>query len=230
MMGRRVARLVAVLVCVAAAVFVPAPAWAHGTLAASAPVKGATLKQPVGTLMLAFTEQPPPFAYFVVTAPSGTRVDGRWSPGQPFRLDDPVREYTVVDGVWEPQLYHTGYPVTVPVAAWPEKGRYVARYQTVASDGDEVKGEIDFTYDGEIRPAPPGWQPPADPPSPQLAAAVGASRGPAAPVAPSAVAQAGPDDPPASGSSPWLLPGLLVAGAAVLLLLVLRRPAKGTPR
>lgn len=226
-MGRQAARLLAVLVCVLAALAVPGPAWAHGTLATSTPAKGATLKQPVDALTLAFTEQPPSFAYFTVTAPSGTRVDDRWSNGQPFRLESPVREYLVVDGVWEPQLYHTGFPVRVPVAAWPEKGQYVARYQTVASDGDEVKGEVAFTYDGDVVPAPPGWQAPADPPSPELAAAIGAPRSSTGPsTAPSAAPVAAQPEPePEGGASTWLLPVVLVAGAAGLLLLVLRRPA-----
>ncbi|MEO3811500.1 copper resistance protein CopC [Sphaerisporangium sp. B11E5] len=149
------------------------PAEAHGQLALSVPAKESTVREPLEAVLLYFTEKPLSEAYFTVTAPSGARVDRPWSHGATKRLDEPVREYFLVDGVWEPRLYHEGFEVRVPVAHWPEKGVYVARYWTVASDGDTVRGEIKFTYAGRTTKAPKGWTSPADDPDPALLAASG---------------------------------------------------------
>ncbi|GIG92270.1 copper resistance CopC family protein [Plantactinospora endophytica] len=236
-MGRAVRRLLTavalslVAVPLGATIVEPRPALAHGQLAVSTPADGGTLATPAESLTLAFTEQPAPFAYFTVTAPSGVRVDKRWSTGAPIRLDEPVREYQRVDGVWQPQLYHVGFTVQVPVAHWPEQGRYVVRYQTVASDGEEVEGEVKFNYTGASTPAPAGWQAPTDQPSPELVAAAGqtrptvaASTPASAPPSASAGAPAPSDDGP--GIWVWLVPALLLAGAAVLIGGVARRPAE----
>ncbi len=149
---------------------VATPASAHGQLALSTPAAGSTVNEPMESLALYFTEQPTPNAYFTVSTPSGKRVDRHWSPGEPKRLDKPVQEYHLVDGTWEPRLYHLGYPAKVPVAYWPEQGVYVARYQTIASDGEPVRGEVRFTYKGKMSAPPKGWHAPTDKPDPALAA------------------------------------------------------------
>nr|WP_246496909.1 copper resistance CopC family protein [Sphaerisporangium rubeum] len=215
-------------------------AYAHGRLVVSTPAEGSKLDEPVESLSLAFTEKPASFAYFTVTAPNGQRVDQRWWHSEPFPLDEPVRELNLVNGVWEPQFYHTGFPVTVPVSHWPGKGTYVARYKTVASDGEKVEGELRFTYTGRVTAAPPGWQPPADEPLPELLAAIEQGPSSAAPQATSQQAQPQqapsqqpqtqqPQRSPVSqdgdGVSVWLVPVLLVAGAGVLIAWpALRRP------
>ncbi|WP_405151428.1 copper resistance protein CopC [Sphaerisporangium sp. NBC_01403] len=149
------------------------PASAHGQLALSNPAKDSTVSEPMEALELYFTEQPTANAYFTVTAPSGVRVDRHWTYGESKRLDEPVQEYQLVDGTWEPRLFHTGYAAKVPVAYWPEQGTYVARYLTVASDGEEVKGEVRFTYKGKMSAPPKGWKTPTDQPEPALLAAAG---------------------------------------------------------
>ncbi|GAB3981690.1 copper resistance protein CopC [Plantactinospora veratri] len=233
-MGRAAPRLLAAvllgLLTVPLGAVDPRPAYAHGQLAVSTPADGATLTAPVESVSLAFTEQPAPFAYFTVTAPNGSRVDRRWSTGTPIRLDEPVREYQLVNGAWEPRLFHVGFTVQVPVAYWPEQGRYVVRYQTVASDGEEVDGEVRFSYTGASTPAPAGWQAPTDQPSPELAAAAGHGR----PTAPASAPPSAPPSAPAAptaaergpGVSVWLVPAVLVIGAAVLVAGVARRPAR----
>ncbi|WP_422769833.1 copper resistance CopC family protein [Plantactinospora sp. WMMC1484] len=221
----------AVLTLVAAlpGLLAPQPAYAHGQLAVATPADGGTLAEPVDAVSLAFTEQPVPFAYFTVTAPNGARVDRRWSTAGSLRLEEPVREYHRVDGVWEPRLYHVGYSVKVPVAYWPDQGGYVVRYQTVASDGEEVRGQVRFTYTGVTTPAPAGWQAPTDPPSPELLAAAGQERPAVEPSAPAsgAATTGSAAAPPDEGidTSVWLVPLLLIVGAAVLILRVARRPA-----
>ncbi|GAA3771982.1 hypothetical protein GCM10022225_69160 [Plantactinospora mayteni] len=234
-MGRAAPRLLAAValslltVALGSTVPDPRPAYAHGQLAVSTPADGGTLTAPVESVSLAFTEQPAPFGYFTVTAPSGVRVDRRWSTGAPIRLDEPVREYQLVDGAWQPRLYHVGFTVQVPVAYWPEQGRYVARYQTVASDGEEVEGEVRFTYTGASTPAPAGWQAPTDQPAPELVAAAGQARPTAGATVPPSAPPSVSAAPPASDGGPsvsvWLVPALLLVGAAVLIAGVARRPA-----
>jgi hypothetical protein len=140
------------------------------------------------------------------------------------RLVEPVREYQLVNDVWEPRLFHIGYPARVPIAHWPEQGLYVVRYRTVASDGEEVDGEVRFTYTGALTPAPAGWQAPTDQPSPELLAAAGHARptdvaDPSPAVAPRAAPAAGRD-----GLSVWLVPVLLLIGTTVMIARVARRP------
>jgi methionine-rich copper-binding protein CopC len=208
----------------------PAPAYAHGRLAVSTPEHGATVTEPVDSVSLAFTEKLPQFAFVSVTAPNGARVDQPWSQAEPFRLAKPIQEYQVVDGVWVPQDFTTGFPVRVPVAHWPEHGQYVVRYQSVATDGEEVNGEVRFTYRGSIVPPAPGWQAPADQPSSELTAAVGkprtAGQQQSAAPAPAPVAAAQPAKPAdGRGPWPWLVPLLLLAAAAGLILLWRTGPA-----
>lgn len=198
----------------------PGPAYAHGRLVESTPAAGATMLEPADAVSLAFTEKLPQFAFLSVTAPNGARVDRPWSHAAPFRLSQPVREYQVVAGVWQPQDFLTGFPVRVPVAHWPEHGQYVVRYQSVATDGEEVQGELRFTYRGPVVPAAPGWQAPADGPAPELLSAVGRPRvgdqqQSAAPVPAVAATAAPPAD--RRGPWPWLVPVLLVAAVAGLI-------------
>ena len=211
-------RVVAVLAGLIAGVTLgPAPALAHGGLAVSVPAHGSTVTSPADAVTLTFTEAPAPYAYFTITGPGGARVDRGWSTAQPVRLATPVREFQEVNGSWQPMLYNTGFSVRVKVAHWPATGPYVVRYHTVASDGDQVKGEIGFTYTGAVTPAPPGWQPPTDPPKAELAA-----------TGPSTPAQAQPAQArPAKDSRVWVwvVPVLLVI-AAGLGYLLLRRPRR----
>jgi methionine-rich copper-binding protein CopC len=210
-MGTRRWSAVLVLGLVAGAALAPAPALAHGSLVVSTPAQGSAVAKPAEAVALTFTEKPAPFASFTVTAPTGDRVDGGWSNAEPYGLTTPVTEYQLTDGQWQPLEYRTGFPVKVTVSHWPAPGPYVVRYHSVASDGDQVKGEVTFTYTGAAQSAPAGWSPPADQPSAELLAAAG----------PSAPAQAG-RTPPRDDSSVWvwLVPVLLVVAAGLICLLV----------
>ncbi|MDP9844067.1 copper resistance CopC family protein [Streptosporangium lutulentum] len=246
--------LVLTLVAGVALTALTTPAAAHGQLVVSTPAKDSTVSTPLESLALYFTEKPSADAYFTLTAPSGVRVDRPWSHGEPIRLDEPVQEYTLINGVWEPSLYHTGFPAKVPVAHWPERGLYVARYQSVASDGEAVQGEVRFTYTGKTSAPPKGWKAPTNPPNPALLAALGhggptptrafgaTTPQPASPAVPQTGPQSAPATPQA-GSQPapptdsgtgvmvWLLPAVLVAGVGVMVVRAARRPSpSGTTR
>jgi len=210
-------RALVALVAVSSTLAFPQPAWAHGRLAVSAPAEGGTLTEPAETVSLAFTEKPAPFAYFTVSGPSGVRVDGQWSHAEPYRLEEPAREYTLVNGVWEVQLFPTAFPVKVPVVHWPEQGIYTMRYQSVASDGDEVKGLVRFTYAGAMTPAPVGWQPPANQPSPELLAAAGHAQAPPGAASMPTDATAAVPRTESLGAWVWLLAALLLVGVTVLI-------------
>ncbi|MER5650792.1 copper resistance protein CopC [Streptosporangium sp. NPDC002524] len=214
------------------------PASAHGQLAMSTPAKDSTVKEPLESLALYFTEKPAPNAYFTVTTPSGARVDEPWSHGEPKRLDEPVTEYNLVDGTWQPSLYHTGFPAMVPVAYWPEQGLYVARYVSVASDGEKVTGEVKFTYKGKMSGPPKGWKAPTNEPDPALLnpaepGVTAPSAGPAVPATsqatPQTTPQAAASNAPQAGSgfdlSVWLLPILLVVGVGFMVVRAARRPS-----
>jgi methionine-rich copper-binding protein CopC len=203
---------------VVGAVMGPAPAYAHGGLAGSAPAQGAAVPAPVDAVSLTFTEKPSPFAYFTITGPAGTRVDNGWSNAEPAPLATPVREYNLVNDVWQPQEYTTGFPVKVAVAHWPAAGQYTVRYHSVASDGDQVKGDFQFVYTGAVTAAPAGWQAPTDQPKPELLAA--AAEAPASTSAQAAT----PQQPEDSSIWVWLVPVLLII-AAVLCYLLVRPPA-----
>ncbi|MGJ7440963.1 copper resistance CopC family protein [Aquipuribacter sp. MA13-6] len=238
---RRRRRPVALLLALAAALvgslLTAAPAAAHGMLVAaeSTPVEGARIGEPMPDLSLVFTEAPAPFAYFSVTAPDGTRVDDGWDHGQPFPLGTPVQEFNLVDDVWEPVYYSTGFPVDLGVAHWPAQGDYTVEYRSVASDGDVVQGSYAFSYDGEVTAAPAGWTPPTDGPDPQLAAAEGgADAAPgavddpaAAPTQTAAQPAAAGEDPAADGPgvqpAVYVLVGLLVLAAVATIVVVGRR-------
>jgi methionine-rich copper-binding protein CopC len=220
-------RLSAIVVAsaLAAVVVAPPPAYAHGGLVSSVPAHGATVSTPVEAVSLAFTEKPAPFAFFAVLAPSGIRVDQPWSHAEPFRLERPVKEFQLVDGQWQPREFHAGFPARVPVTHWPQRGPYVVRYQSVASDGEAVAGEVRFMYDGAVTAAPPGWQAPTDGPSAELLAAAGKPPdGPAPGPAPGASAAAAPV-PDDKGPWPWLVPILLVVAAAGGIALVITGPS-----
>ncbi|MEN3540666.1 copper resistance protein CopC [Microbispora sp. ZYX-F-249] len=168
-MARRLGRLLLLIVVgVLTMTALAAPASAHGQLAMSTPVKDSTVREPMKSLALYFTEAPAPNAYFAVTAPSGARVDRPWVHGRPERLDEPVQEYNLVNGTWEPVVYNTGFPAEIPVAYWPERGEYVVRYLSIASDGEPVRGELRFTYKGRTSGPPKGWQAPDNEPDPGL--------------------------------------------------------------
>ncbi|MBG6065363.1 copper resistance CopC family protein [Micromonospora ureilytica] len=209
-----------------------APASAHGQLATSTPLKGTVVREPLTQLALYFTEKPASNAHFTISGPNGSRVDNGWSYGEPKRLDKPVTEYFMVNGVFEPRLYHTGFPAMVTVAHWPAKGRYTASYLSVASDGEAVRGEVTFDYQGRGTAAPAGWSAPTAGPDPALLAQAEGegSTNPAAsgsPVGPTGA----PASPPAgaaeeqrdTGFPAWLIPALIVVTVAVLVLVAARR-------
>ncbi len=194
--------LLPVVVGVVAMATLSAPAFAHGQLAMSTPAKDGTVREPLESLSLYFTEAPSPNAYFAVTSPSGARVDQPWTHGQPKRLDKPVQEYNLVNGVWEPSVYNTGFPAEVPVAYWPERGKYVVRYLSIASDGEPVRGELRFTYKGKTSGPPKGWQAPENEPDSILLASAEPGSGTQAPMPETGGSPAamGPAVPPAGGS------------------------------
>ncbi|MFC6074952.1 copper resistance CopC family protein [Microbispora bryophytorum] len=194
--------LLPVVVGVMTVATLAAPAFAHGQLAMSTPAKDGTVREPLESLSLYFTEAPAPNAYFAVTAPGGARVDQPWTHGQPKRLDKPVQEYNLVNGFWEPSVYNTGFPAQVPVAYWPARGEYVVRYLSIASDGEPVQGELRFTYKGKTSAPPKGWQAPDNEPDPSLLASAEPGSSPQAnePAAGGSLTAMGPTVPEAGGS------------------------------
>ncbi|MGC4866389.1 copper resistance CopC family protein [Micromonospora sp. DT53] len=209
-----------------------APASAHGQLATSTPLKGTVVRKPLTQLALYFTEKPASNAHFAISGPDGSRVDSGWSYGEPKRLDKPVTEYFMVNGVFEPRLYHTGFPAMVTVAHWPAKGRYTASYLSVASDGEAVRGEVTFDYQGPGTAAPAGWSAPTAGPDPALLAQAegegstnpGASGSPVVPTDAPASAPAGAaEEQSDTGFPAWLIPVLIVVTVAVLVLVAARR-------
>lgn len=226
--------MLAAVAALGGAVLTAAPAAAHGELVMpeSVPVEGARIGEAMDELSLVFTETPASFAWFAVTAPDGTRVDDGWSHGQPFPLDTPVQEYSLVDDVWEPVYYSTGFPVEVRVAHWPATGDYTVTYASVASDGDVVSGAYAFAYDGATTEAPAGWTPPTDEPDPQLELTddpVGAAA--PAPVgsgaATGAAVEPEPEDGPGLQPAVYVVVGLLVLGAVAAVVVVGRRGGRG---
>ncbi|WP_425685947.1 copper resistance protein CopC [Micromonospora sp. DT201] len=212
-----------------------APASAHGQLATSTPLTGTVVREPLAQVGLYFTEQPASNAHFTLTGPNGSRVDSGWSHGEPKRLDKPVTEYFKVNGVFEPKLYHTGFPAIVTVAHWPAKGRYTASYLSVASDGEAVRGAVTFDYQGPSTAAPAGWSPPTAGPEPALLAMVEgtASANPGATGSPADATGAPASDPAGAtekqqdgGFPAWLVPALIVVVVtAIVLVAARRRPA-----
>ncbi|WP_245828183.1 copper resistance CopC family protein [Micromonospora avicenniae] len=238
--GRLVSGLLALVLSSAVAVLASAPpAAAHGTLATSAPADGSAVSRPLTAVELYFTEKVAGNAYFTVTAPGGVRVDSGWTHGEPKPLDQPVREYFLVDGKFEPREYATGFPAVVRIAHLPASGQYSVSYLTVASDGDTVRGATTFRYTGPTTPAPQGWQPPTDQPDPALLAATEQHSAPgpgptmsgspsAAPTAsspPAAAPATVADDEGDLGRVVWT--GLAVAAMAVAGLVVWRRHSAG---
>nr|WP_231126379.1 copper resistance protein CopC [Motilibacter aurantiacus] len=199
------------------------PASAHGTLAEATPADGTKVSEPLEVVDLYFTEAiNPGVAKFEVYAPNGERVDAGWWPGQTRRLREPVQEFNLVDGKWTPVFYDYGYGTQVALKQLPQKGTYRVSYYNVASDGDEVKGELTFTYSGAPT-QPRVVQTPS--PLPQQVAPPVASAGASAPAAAvpqpatTPVAQA-PAAAPASEDSGGLPVPALVAAVVVVLGLV----------
>ncbi|MBQ1051187.1 copper resistance protein CopC [Micromonospora sp. C51] len=226
--GRVAAGLLALALAASAVLLGTAtPAAAHGTLAMSTPAEGATVDEAVTAVQLYFTERVREDAYFTITAPGGARVDNGWTHGEPRTLDRPVREYFLVDGVFEPREYTTGFPAVVALAHLPAAGQYSVSYLSVASDGDPVRGTVTFRYTGKPTAAPPDWQPPTGQPDPSLLAAAeqhgdtGSQQpaGETTPVAPTApvpsVAAAPPTSDDSDGIGPLSWAAVVVVVAAV---------------
>ncbi|MEV8512018.1 copper resistance protein CopC [Dactylosporangium sp. NPDC051484] len=230
-------RGLAVLAVVAALLLPASPAAAHGQLAMSDPVADSTVGQPRADLTLYFTETPVSYAWFTLTTPSGRRVEGAWRTGQPKRLDKPVEEYYLVDGKFEPRVFNTGYPAIIDVSHWPEQGVYTMAYQSVASDGEPVKGTLKFTYSGPVTQPPPGWTAPTSGPSAALAGAhSGATAAPSS--TPGLFPDVGTDPGPApraAAQTPfvltdWLIPGAIIAGVAFMIVAAARRAPVAAPK
>ncbi|MEU5674942.1 copper resistance protein CopC [Micromonospora sp. NPDC047753] len=242
--GRVVSGLLALLLASAVALLASAqPAVAHGTLAMSTPAGGATVREPLTSVQLFFTEKAAANAFFTITAPGGIRVDNGWSYGEPKPLDKPVREYFLVNGQFEPREYTTGFPATVAVAHLPAKGQYSVSYLSVASDGDPVRGTLTFRYDGPVTAAPKGWSPPSTQPDPALLATAEqhGSSGQASAVptvaaetaaAPSAAAAAptGSTDESGPGAVAWVGLAVVAVAAAAAGFVVWRRRTTPTGR
>jgi methionine-rich copper-binding protein CopC len=158
---RRLALGLAVIVAVLG---FPGVAVAHGQLAYSVPANQSTVTGPLDSVALYFTERPASDATFTITSPSGIAVYGNWSSGAPAPLASPMQELNLVNGTWQPVYYNTGFPALVTATHWPEQGVYTVHYETVASDGDKVRGDIRFDYQGPLTTAPP---PAATLPNPQ---------------------------------------------------------------
>ncbi|MBM0231339.1 copper resistance protein CopC [Micromonospora sp. STR1_7] len=226
----RVAAVVAATAAVS--LLLPAvPASAHGQLATSTPLTGTVVREPLTQVGLYFTEKPAANAHFTITGPNGSRVDNGWSFGEPKRLDKPVQEYFMVNGVFEPRLYHTGFPAMVSVAHWPAKGRYTATYLSVASDGEAVRGNVTFDYQGPGTAAPAGWTAPTNEPEPALLALAEGTHSASAAPATTGAPVAGPAAPPRDrGLPPWVLPAaIVVVVGAIIVLASRRKPAPGRP-
>ncbi|MGC5032566.1 copper resistance CopC family protein [Micromonospora sp. DT229] len=225
--------LLALLLATAVGILVgAAPAAAHGSLAMSTPKADATVTEPLTRVQLYFTEQVVPNAHFAVTAPGGIRIDNGWTQGEPRPLDQPVREYFLVDGTFQPREYTTGYPAVVNLAHLPATGRYTVSYLSVASDGEPVRGTLSFRYTGPVTRAPAGWRPPTDQPDPALVAAVdqhghGAEPAPASAAPPASAPPAAAPVPPAEGglgAGAWTAVAVAIT-VALIGLLLWRRPA-----
>jgi methionine-rich copper-binding protein CopC len=242
--GRVAAGLLALALAVSVVLLGPAtPASAHGTLAMSMPAEGATVDKAVTTVQLYFTERVREDAYFTVTAPGGGRVDNGWTHGEPRALDRPVREYFLVDGVFEPREYNTGFPAVVALAHLPAAGQYSVSYLSVASDGDPVRGTVTFRYTGKPTATPPDWQPPTGQPDPSLLAAAeqhgdtgsqpvpAATAGDTSSVAPvPSLAAAPPAAEDSGGIGPLGWAALVVAVVAVVGFFAWQRRAAGVER
>lgn len=214
------------------------PAAAHGQLAMSQPAKDSTISEPLESVLLYYTEKPASNAHFTVTSPSGIRLDSQWSHAEPKQLDKPIQEYFLVNGQWEPRLYHVGFPVKVPVGYWPEQGLYTARYLSVASDGEEVRGELRFTYTGPATAAPAGWQARTNEADPALLDALQRGRGVSTGAAsdPAAAASTGPNSAGDGGSGPgmglwvWLIPAFVLIAVGIVVVRAGARPHPSAAR
>lgn len=145
------------------------PAAAHGQFVSSIPVNGTEVSEPLADLFLYFTEKPTSNAYFAVTAPSGVRIDRVWEHGPTRPLDPPVHEwYHEPDGDWVTRTYTTAYSARIPIAYWPEVGEYTVEFISVATDGQPVRGKINFTYSGPVAPQPADYRPQQSEPDPIL--------------------------------------------------------------
>jgi methionine-rich copper-binding protein CopC len=159
-----VMRRLLVLVIIAV-IAIPSPAYAHAQLAVSVPAHQSTVTEPLATVALSFTEAPSASASFTLTTPSGVQVQGSWSHGPPALLASPLKGQKLVDGVWQPLIWDTGYPAVVAVSHWPELGVYTAAYDFASLDGHRIAGTIRFDYQGPITTAAP------PPPAPQTPSA-----------------------------------------------------------
>jgi methionine-rich copper-binding protein CopC len=194
------------------------PALAHGQFIGSDPANGTKVSMPLASIVIWFTEKPTSNAFFSVISPNGSRVDRLWSHGSQRRLSTPVHEwYHRDDGQWESRTYNIGYEAIVPIAYWPEVGDYKVTYVSVATDGEPVRGDFTFSYDGAITAAPGDYRPQKNEPDPNLLAVAGSE-------APTAPASAGPVDgaeqvAPESGPGVWIV--LIPVGLALLVALVM---------
>jgi methionine-rich copper-binding protein CopC len=216
---RRVAAVVlaAAVAATGAVLGLAAPASAHGQFVNSDPARDSTVSMPLASIVLWFTEKPTSNAFFSVTAPSGARVDRLWSHGSSRRLDVPVHEYYHnANGEWETRRYDTAYTALIPIAYWPEVGAYKVTFVSVATDGEPVRGDFTFKYDGALTAAPGDFRPQKNEPDPNLLA-VTKSDQPTAP--PSAGPVAADQATGESGPGVWIV--LIPVGLALVVALVM---------
>jgi methionine-rich copper-binding protein CopC len=216
---RRVAAaaLAAAVAATGAVVGLAAPASAHGQFVNSDPAKDSTVGMPLASIVLWFTEKPTSNAFFSVTAPGGARVDRLWSHGSQRHLDTPVHEYYHnADGNWETRSYNTAYTALIPIAYWPEVGNYKVTFVSVATDGEPVRGEYTFKYEGALTAAPGDFRPQKNEPDPNLLAVSKSDQPTAPPSAGPVTTQQVTDD---SGPGVWIV--LIPVGLALFVALVM---------
>lgn len=146
-------RLLAAVLLAAAALWAPAPAWAHAQLAGSTPALGQVLDEPPAEVSLQFTDRVAAPAYVVVTAPDGSAAT-----------------------VGSPQV--AGDTVTQALTSTDLEGTYAMAYRAVSEDGHPVTGEITFSVGRALRAATPP-RGPATAPSPTAGAGDPAATEPA---------------------------------------------------
>jgi methionine-rich copper-binding protein CopC len=214
--------LAAAVASIGGVVGLASPAAAHGQFISADPGRDSTVSMPLASILMWFTEKPTSNAFFSVVSPNGSRVDRLWSHGSPRRLDKAVHEYFhKADGTWESRTYNTGYAALIPIAYWPEVGVYKVTFVSVATDGEPVRGDFTFNYQGSIVAAPGDFRPQKNEPDPNLLAITGSDQ-PAAPASagPEAAEQTTED----SGPGVWivLVPVVLALLVAVVMFLFWR--------
>jgi copper resistance protein C len=186
---------VVLLIVVASALALAAPASAHARLLASEPADAARVAPSPSQVVLLFNEELLPGAAVAVVDPAGRH----WETA-PARVD--------------------GGSVTVALAALPAGRTVSVTWTVISTDGDPVSGQLSFSTGA----AAPATAPAPAPASASASASASAPPITSAPVAPAPVPSGPAALPPASGGAPgWLWAGLGVLAVAVIAAVALRR-------